>query len=169
MKDNKRILNDDIRASKVKLINEDSEVLWEMSLFEAKNKAQDLWLDLMQLWWNSDIVTVKMLDYWKFLYKQKKQDQKNKQKTKAPELKTIKLSFNIWEHDLEVKKNQAIRFFNDKNPLKVVLTLRGREKHYEDIARWKIEKFIFMLDEIYKIEKNIVKAWNNFIVMMNPK
>ena len=49
MKENKRILNDDIRATNIKLINEDGEMLGEMTLSEAKAKAKELSLDLMQL------------------------------------------------------------------------------------------------------------------------
>lgn len=169
MKENKRILNDDIRATNIKLINEDGEMLGEMTLSEAKAKAKELSLDLMQLWNDWDRTIVKMLDYGKFLYKQKKQDQKNKQKSKAPDLKTIKITFKIGEHDLEVKKNQASKFAQAWHPLKVVLALRWRENQYEDIAREKIESFIVMLDDFYKIDKKLVKNWSNFIVMMLPK
>lgn len=169
MKDNKRPLNDEIKASKIKLITDEGEVLGEMSLAEAKQKAKENALDLMQLWREGDLTIVKMLDYWKFLYKQKKQDQKQKQKWKAPDLKTIKITFKIWDHDLEVKKNQAEKFAKDGHPLKVMLVLRWRENHYEDIAKQKIETFISMLEDFYKIDKKLVKAWSNFIVMLLPK
>lgn len=169
MKDNKRPLNDEIKASKIKLITDEGEVLGEMSLSDAKQKARENALDLMQLWREWDLVIVKMLDYGKFLYKQKKQEQKQKQKWKAPDLKTIKITFKIWDHDLEVKKNQAEKFARDGHPLKVMLVLRGRENHYEDIAREKMETFVWMLEEFYKIDKRVVKAWNNFIAMLLPK
>ena len=110
-----------------------------------------------------------MLDYGKFLYKQKKQDQKNKAKGKAPDLKTIKITFKIGDHDLEVKKNQAEKFAKDGHPLKVMLVLRGRENHYEGIAFQKMETFVAMLDGFYKIDKKLVKAGSNFIVMLLPK
>lgn len=169
MKDNKRPLNDEIKASKVKLINEEWEALWETTLSEAKTKAKELNLDLMQLWKEWDFTIIKMLDYWKFLYKQKKIDQKNKQKWKAPDLKTIKITFKIWDHDLEFKKNQAEKFAKDGHPLKVMLVLRWRENHYEAIAAQKIETFVSMLESFYKIDKKLVRAWSNFIVMMLPK
>lgn len=169
MKYNKRPINDEIKASKVKLINYEWEVLWEMTLAEAKTKARENALDLMELWREGDLTIVKMLDYWKFLYKQKKQEQKQKQKWKAPVLKTIKITFNIWDHDLEVKKNQAEKFAKDGHPLKVMLVLRGRENQYESIATQKIETFVSMLEDFYKIDKKLVKVWNNFIVMLLPK
>lgn len=169
MKDNKRPINDEIKASKIKLITEEWEVLWEMNINDAKQKARENALDLMQLWREWDLMIVKMLDYWKFLYKQKKQEQKQKQKWKAPDLKTIKITFKIWDHDLEVKKNQAEKFAKDWHPLKVMLVLRWRENQYESIATVKIETFLSMLEEFYKIDKKLVKAWNNFIIMLLPK
>lgn len=169
MKENKRPLNDEIKASKVKLITDEGEVLWEMTLSDAKTKARENALDLMQIGREGELTIVKMLDYGKFLYKQKKQDQKNKAKGKAPDLKTIKITFKIGDHDLEVKKNQAEKFAKDGHPLKVMLVLRGRENHYEGIAFQKMETFVAMLDGFYKIDKKLVKAGSNFIVMLLPK
>ena len=169
MKEHKRPLNDEIKASKIKLITDEGEVLWEMSLADAKQKARESALDLMQLGREWELTIVKMLDYGKFLYKQKKQDQKNKQKGKAPDLKTIKITFKIWDHDLEVKKNQAEKFAKDGHPLKAMLVLRWRENHYEDIAKQKMETFVAMLEDFYKIDKKLVRAWSNFIVMLLPK
>ena len=77
--------------------------------------------------------------------------------------------FKIGEHDLEVKKNQAEKFAKVGHPLKVMLVLRWRENHYEELATNKIETFVAMLEEFYKIDKKLVKAWSNFIVMMLPK
>ena len=81
-----------------------------MMLSEAREKATAEGLDLMEIGRNGDITIVKILDYGKFLYKQKKQEQKQKQKGKAPDLKTIRLTFKIGEHDLEIRKNQALKF-----------------------------------------------------------
>jgi len=169
MKDNRKPLNDEIKASRVKLISSEGELLGEMSLSEAKQKAKENDMDLMQLWKEWDLAIVKMLDFWKFLYKQKKQEQKQKQRWKTPDLKTIKITFKIWDHDLEVKKNQAEKFAKNWHPLKIMLVLRGRENNYEDIAVKKIQAFASMLEGFYKIDKKLTKSWNNFIITMLPK
>lgn len=168
MKEKKKILNEDIRASKIKLISDSTEDLWEMHLSDAKKIAQEKNLDLMLVWKNNDISIVKMLDYWKFLYKQKKQEQKNKQKSKVSELKTIRITFKIGDHDLAIRKKQAEKFAAWWHPLKITLMLRWRENAYEDIARKKMANFIEMLQDIYKIERNIKKSWNSFYADMQP-
>jgi translation initiation factor IF-3 len=110
-----------------------------------------------------------MLDYWKFLYRQKKQDQKNKQKWKAPDLKTIRITFKIWDHDLEIRKKQAEKFWAAHHPLKVSLMLRWRENHYADLAMEKMKSFIESLSEIYRLEWEIKRGGNIFSAFLKVK
>ncbi len=169
MKEKKRILNEHIRASKVQVVTDDWNNLWEMSLYDAKTKARELNLDLMEISKKWDITIVKMLDYWKFLYKQKKQDQKNKQKSKAPDLKTIRITFKIWDHDLAIRKKQAEKFCEVWHPLKVTLMLRWRENCYWDLAMDKIKWFVDSLEDIYKLDWTIKRSWNTFSAILKPK
>jgi len=169
MRDKKRPINEEIIAHQVLLIAEDGEVLGEMHLSTALAKAKEQELDLMQTGRKGDTVVVKMLDFGKHLYKQKKQIQKNKQHSKTPDLKTIKITFKIGDHDLQVKKNQAEKFAKDKHPLKVMLQLRGRENHYGELAAGKVEAFVAQLDEWYKIDKKLSRSGNSFSVMLLPK
>lgn len=166
MKEKKRPLNEEIRASMVQVIDDDGVNLWEMSLRDALTKASELGLDLMEIGKNPGYTIVKMLDFWKYLYKQKKQDQKQKQKWKAPDLKTIKLTFKIGEHDVEIRKNQAIKFWQDWHPLKVVLTMKGRENQHAEIAKDKMNAFILSLSEVYKTDKPLMHTGNNLIVSL---
>lgn len=168
MKEKKRALNNEIRASKVQLITDSGENLGEMSLTEAKALATEQWLDLMEIWRNDDLSIVKILDFWKHLYRQKKQEQKQKQKWKAPDLKTIRITFKIGEHDLEVRKKQAEKFWETHHPLKITLMLKWRENQYIEIATDKISKFVGSLTEYYKLEWQIKRNWNTFIAMMKP-
>ena len=168
MKEKKKALNDQIKAYKVQIITDHWENLGEMTLSEAKTIASEKELDLMEIWRNWDICIIKMLDYWKHLYRQKKQDQKQKQKWKAPDLKTIRITFKIWDHDLEIRKNHAMKFWEAHHPLKISLMLKWRENHYADLANTKITTFVESLSEMYKLEWQIRKNWNTFIAMLKP-
>lgn len=169
MKEKQRILNDDIRASIVQVITDDGENLWEMSLKEAKIKAAEQTLDLMEMWRKWKVVIVKMLDYWKFLYRQKKQASKQKQQSKAPDLKTIRITFKIGEHDLQIKAKQAQNFAEHGHPLKVSLMLRWRENQYGDIAQEKMQSFVSMIEDIYRLDWEIKRSWNTFTAMLKVK
>jgi translation initiation factor IF-3 len=111
---------------------------------------------------------VKLLDYGKFLYKQKKQDQKQKQKWKVPDIKTIRISFKIWEHDLEIRRKQAEKFSLECPPLKVSLFLKWRENQYKDIALEKITSFVNSMETFYKLDGQIKGTWNIFLAQLKP-
>lgn len=169
MKEKSKRLNGDIRANIVQVIDDEGENLWEMSLFDALAKAKEQEMDLMEIWKKQDVVLVKILDYGKYLYRQKKQDQKNKQKGKAPDMKTIRITYKIGEHDLEVKKKQVEKFAEDGHPLKVSLMLRGRENHYGDLAAQKIDSFIKDIEEFYTPHAPVKRSGNTFNVMLKVK
>jgi len=162
----KRLINNDIKAYKVQLITDEWENLWDMLMKDARIIAQEKSLDLMEMWKKWDITIIKILDYWKFLYKEKKQEQKNKQKWKTPDLKVIRITFKIWEHDLQTKVKQVIKFASIGHPLKVNLMLRWRENHYWELAFEKMQKFLAMIEEYYKKESPIKRNWNTFVVML---
>ena len=83
-------------------------------------------------------------------------------------MKTLRITFKIGDHDLDVKRKQAEKFAEDGHPLKVSLMLRGRENHYGDIAAQKMEDFIESLREIYKADAPVKRSGNMFNVMMKP-
>jgi len=168
MKEPKKNINDEIKAKNVQLITDDWENLWIMPLKEALEKASEIWLDLMEMSKKDDLVIAKLIDYWKYLYRLKKLDQKNKQKSKTPELKTIRITFNISENDLNVKRKQAFSFAKDWNPIKLVLVLKWRENQYWEIARTKILNFITSLEEYYKLDNNVSRVWNMLSANLKP-
>ena len=169
MSNKKRLINDEIRARKVQVITDEWENLWEMYLSDAKNLASQKELDLMEIWKKWDITIVKLLDYWKFLYRQKKQEQKNKQKWKSPDLKTVRITYKISDHDLQTRINQVEKFAKNLHPLKVTLMLRWRENHYGALAQEKMETFISLIEDFYKLESPIKRNWNTFVAMLKVK
>ncbi len=167
MQKDKRI-NQEIRASKVSVINADWEKMWVMLKDEAILLAEEAWMDLVEVWFQDWVVLTKMMDYWKFLFKQQKNISKSRVVSKKT-LKTVKLTYKIEEHDMEVKKNQAIKFSKEWHSLKVILFLRWRERQYEAIALSKMESFVSSLEEYYKPENRIVKIGDSFNVILHPK
>jgi translation initiation factor IF-3 len=69
---------------------------------------------------------------------------------------------------MEVRKRQAEKFAEAGSVLKVNLMLRWRENHYWAIAEKKMEQFLEMLSEIYKVDKGIQRNWNNFNAILKP-
>ena len=168
MSKDKRI-NEEIRASLVKVINEAWEQLWVMPLEKALETAEQAELDLVEIGEHEWVVLTKLMDYGKFLFKQHKNISKSKSNSKKTELKTLKITYKIWDHDLEIRRTQAAKFAKDWHPLKVALQLRWRENQYAAQASEKIESFVASIEEFYKLDWKIAKTWNTFSAMLHPK
>ncbi|MFA6090942.1 MAG: translation initiation factor IF-3 [Candidatus Gracilibacteria bacterium] len=160
-------INENIRADKVQVIAESGEQLGIMPLSEAISKASALEMDIVEIGMQGGVLLTKMMDYGKFLFKQQKSQ--NKSHSKKTDVKTIKLTYKIGDHDLEIRKNQAIKFGTAGHPLKIILSLRGRENHYETLAMDKVNEFVASLAEVYKADGKVMKAGNNFSILLHIK
>lgn len=140
-----------------------------MALETALARARELELDLVEVAPNAAPPVCKIMDFGKHLYRQKKQDQKQKKAQKQGEVKGIRLGLRTDTHDLEVKAEKAKEFLKDRNIVKVAMILRGRELGRMDMAREKMAKFKEMLADAGTVEEMPKKQGHNIIMMITPK
>lgn len=91
------------------------------------------------------------MDYGKFLYQQRRSQQKNK----VLDTKGVRLTFKMGQHDLDIRKAQAEKFLSKGHKVRVELRLRGREKAFRNQAKELITNFINQLSTGYKADKSI--------------
>jgi hypothetical protein len=103
--------NDDIKAAKVLLIDEHGEKQGVMPLAAALDAAREASMDLVEVSPNQEVPVVKILDYGKLRFEERKKKAAAKKKQKNSELKEIKMRPNIDTHDYEVKAKAMTRFF----------------------------------------------------------
>ena len=151
------------------MIDENEKQVGIVALQKALEMARAAELDLVEVAPNVSPPVCKILDYGKLLYRQKKQDQKQKKTQKQGEVKGIRLSMRTDVHDLEVKAAKAKEFLKERNLVKVALVLRGRELGHMDLARNKMSQFAQMLAEAGKMEEFPKKQGHNLIMMILPK
>ena len=123
-----------------------------LNLKDALQKAQESHLDLIQITDKVEPPVCKIIDHGKYLYSERKQQQKEEKKQKSGEMKGIRLGFNISDHDLSVKIKQAEKFLKQGNKVRIEMKLRGREKALQQFAREKIEKFLEILEKSTNIK-----------------
>lgn len=160
-------INNEITAPEVFLIGNDGQVYGKVSLDQALFLAYDRELDLLEI--NPNLVppVCKLQDYGKYLYERSKQIQKQKAKQKSVELKEIKLSINIGEHDLQVKEKRAQEFMANGDKVKIFMVLKGREMMFRDKASQIINKF---RDDLgVDFEGSICSQGNRFSVMLKKR
>jgi translation initiation factor IF-3 len=148
--------NNQIREEKVRVIDETGKNLGILDLKEALQIAKERNLDLIQVTEKVTPPVCKIGDYGKYLYWLQK---KKKGKKEKGELKGIRLGFNISEHDLEIKAQQAEKFLKKGNKIRLEIILRGREKSLENFAREKINHFLKTLGQSMpiKVERELKK------------
>ena len=110
-----------------------------MSTLDALQLAREKELDLVEVQPNIDPPVARILDYGQWQYQQTKQPTK---KAKRVEIKTIKLSLKIGQHDIAVRQKQADKFMSKGDRVQLALRLRGRERDRKDLAREIIENFM---------------------------
>lgn len=152
-KNNKKIfrLNERIRAEEVMVIDENGNALGTMKTFAALKLAQDKDLDLVEVSPKSLPPVCRIQNYGQFLYQQARKAQTQKTRLKKIDIKVIRISFKIGEHDLELKGEQTKKFLAKGHKVKVEMILKGRERQHFQKALEKINNFIKSLGE------NIIK------------
>ncbi len=138
-------LNQNIRALKLRVIDDDGKQLGIMSRDEALKVAEQQELDLVEIAPDSDPPIAKITDWGKYNYRRTKQLQKNRKASKSAELKQIRFGLKIGDHDLQIKLNHALRFLDEGHKVKFTLFYRGREQAHKDIGFVKAQK---VLDQI---------------------
>jgi len=152
--------NDEITAKEVRLIGADGEQLGVVPTTKAKQLAEDAESDLVIVAQKADPPVVRILDLGKHLYEQRKKQAKQKAMSKGGEVKGVRLSFKIGEHDWNLRRERAERFLDEGHKVKLEMRLRGREKGRVDMAQDKIREFIAEVPGA-ALEGNMSKAPNN--------
>ena len=164
----KPLVNNQIRSSQVRVIDEAGKQLGIIDLEEALRLARERNLDLIQVTEKVEPPVCKISDYGKYLYWLQKKEKGTK---RAGETKGIRLSFNISLHDLETRAHQSEGFLKKGNKVRVELILRGREKALGDFAKKKIQQFLEILEKLIpiKIERELKRETRGFTIIIAKK
>lgn len=154
----KPLVNNKIRSKEIRLIDEAGKQLGILELEKALQMAWERGFDLVQVTEKIEPPVCKLMDYGKYLYRLEKKE-KSVKHHRVGELKGIRLTFGISEHDLITRVNQAKKFLKQDDKVRVEMRLRGRERAHQDFAREKIKKFLEILEESLpiKVERELKK------------
>ena len=155
----------------MRLIDETGKQLGVLPLAEALQMAKEKNLDLIQVTEKVEPPVCKIMDYGKFLYIEEKKEKKDISKQKGGEIKGLRLSFNISDHDIETRANAAEKFLKEGNKVRVEMVLRGREKALGDFAKDKMIKFLETLDKIIpiKLERELKREARGFTAIISKE
>ncbi len=141
----KHKINLEITSPEVRLIGGGEPIV--ISRNEAIRMAENQEKDLIMINENQNPPIVRIEDYNKFLYNAEKAEKEKKRNSNKSQLKEIQLSVNISDHDLETKAKKGREFLNDGDKVKVVISLKGREKASPERGELVMLKFAQSVEE----------------------
>jgi translation initiation factor IF-3 len=140
-----------------------------MKLGEALALSQERQVDLVEISPNANPPVCKLLDYAKYRYQQEKTAQEAKKKVKKVQIKNIRLSVRIGDHDLEFKAKKVNEFLTEGNKVKIDIVMRGREQAHPQLAFELATKFQTLLTIPFVLESRPSKMGNTVSMFIGPK
>ena len=162
-------INEQIRAKEVQLIGENGEKLGVLSLNDALDKAEEKKLDLVLVAPNGNPPVCKIMNYGKYKFEQAKKEKEAKKKQKVLEVKEIRVTPNIEEHDFGFKSKNARKFLEDGNKVKITVRFRGREVNNSKAGELVLNKFIENLSDVSQVEKAPKLEGRNMFTILAKK
>ena len=162
-------INEQIRAREVQVIDEQGQKLGTMETNKALEMAFEKNLDLVVVAPNVNPPVCKIMNYGKYKFEQAKKEKEAKKKQKVIEVKEIRITPNIEEHDFAFKAKNVRKFLEDGNKVKVTVRFRGRELNNVKLGEQELRRFIEVLSDIATVEKEPKLEGKNMFIMLAKK
>lgn len=152
IKEQKVRVNDQIRISPIRLISDEGEQIGIVSIDEARSRAEEAGLDLVEVAPDARPPVVKLMDYGKFKYEQARAAREARKKQHTIQVKEVKFRPGIEEHDYEFKTRHARRFLEEGNKVRLTMMFRGRQITHSELGLEVLERVKDDLSDIGKVE-----------------
>ena len=161
-------INDSIRASQVRLIDDDGSQLGIKPTKEAMQYAFDKGLDLVEVASQADPPVARVMDYGKYRYELEQKAKLARKHQTQINVKEIKLRPKIGVHDYNTKKGHVERFLNQRAKVKVTIMFRGRETTHPERGRDLLMRLAEDVKEIGQIESPPLQDGRNMVMVLGP-
>ena len=163
------MINEQIRDREIRLIGENGEQLGIMSARDAMKLAREANLDLVKIAPTAKPPVCKIIDYGKYRYELSRKEKEARRKQKTTEVKEIRLSPNIDTNDLNTKANQARKFLEKGDKVKVSLRFRGREMAHVSSSKQILDDFFEKISDVAVVEKPAKMEGRSMIMFVGEK
>ena len=161
-------VNERIRISPIRVVDESGEMLGIMSAEEGRALARERGLDLVEVSATSRPPVCRIMDYGRYKYEQSKKERKARSRQHQQQLKEVKFRPKIEKHDLEFKLRNARRFLLENHKVKITMNFRGREVTHADLGENILRQIAEQLQEVGVVEMAPRLEGRNMIMLMTP-
>ncbi len=156
-------------APEVRLIDQDGEQIGIVSLEQAKQRALDADMDLVEVSPTAKPPVCRIMDYGKYVFEERKKKQIAKKKQKQIQVKEVKFRPGTEEGDYQIKLRNLVRFLSEGNKAKVTLRFRGREMAHQELGRNLLKRVEQDLAELGTVEQFPKMEGRQMIMVIAPK
>jgi len=136
----------------VRLIQDDGEQIGIVSMDEARERAAERKMDLVEVAPEARPPVVKMMDYGKYKYEAQRASRESRKKQHVIQVKEVKFRPGIEDHDYKFKLRHARRFLEEGNKVKLTMMFRGRQVTHPEIGREVLIRVAGDLEDLGKLE-----------------
>lgn len=162
------LINEEIREREVRVIDSDGTQLGVMSIDKALEEAYSRNLDLVKIAPKGVPPVCKIMDYGKYRFELAKKEKEARKNQKVVDVKEIRLSPTIENHDFQTKANNAIRFLKAGDKVKVTVRFRGREVNHANLGEKLLVRFCDAVSEFGTNESKPKLEGRNMTVLISP-
>ena len=162
-------INDRIRGREVRLIGANGEQLGVVHTREALARAQEAALDLVAIAPTAAPPVCKIMDYGRFKFEQSKKDRDAQRKSRAGDLKGMRMSPKIGEHDFQVKARRVKEFLQEGNKVRVAMWFRGREMAHPKVGEVLLVRLAHLVADVGTVEGTPKLEGRNMIMILAPR
>ena len=163
------LINEQIHAKEVRLLGEEGQQLGIFSIQEALAMAEEAEVDLVLIAPKAEPPVCRIIDYGKFRYEQIQREKEARKKQKTVDIKEIRLSPNIDVNDIKTKANNARKFIEKGDKVKVALRFRGREMAHMNESKHILDDFAEMLSDVANVDKLPKVEGRNMVMFLAKK
>lgn len=162
-------MNEKIRAREVRLIDVDGTQVGVVPLKEALQRAQDANLDLVSVAPNAKPPVCRIMDYGKYKFEQQKREREARKKQKVINIKEVRFTPNIEEHDYYTKMRNVQKFLSKGDKVKCTIRFRGRQITHAELGRDLLDRLAQDVANVGVIEKKPSMDGRSMIMFLAPK
>lgn len=160
-------LNNQITAKEVRLLDDEGKQIGIMPIGQALQLSLDQSLDLVEIAQQAEPPVVKLIDYRKFLYQEKKRKQEEKKNAHVTETKQIRFGPFIDEHDLGIKIDRAREFIAEGDKVKFIIKFQGRAITKQDLGHVILQKVIKAMEDVAKVDREVHMEGRQMVVVLS--
>ena len=157
-----------IRGKDVRLVGEKGEQLGVMPLFQAREVAQKLQLDLVEVAPQAVPPVCRIMDYGKYKYLQTKKEREARKSQKLSLLREVRMRPKIGQHDFDAKTRSAKKLLEGGDKVKVTIMFRGRENTHPELGLQLLKRVAEILKEVAAIEKEPTREGARLHLILAP-